>query len=104
MVERVLADGSAAAWRDFRVGYLALLQKRFESDREPFDELAQSAKDGDVFLGCSCPSRANPDVARCHTVLALLFMKRRYHSLRVVFPKAVKGGVTRRGPQAVGGH
>ena len=85
-VERVLADGSAAAWRDFRTGYLALLQKRFESDREPFDELAHSAKDGDVFLGCSCPSRANPDVARCHTVLALRFMKRKYRSLRVVLP------------------
>ena len=89
MVERVLADGSAAAWRAFRVGYLALLQKRFDGDRTPFDELAQSAKSGDVFLGCSCPSRANPDVARCHTVLALRFMKRKYRSLRVVFPKGV---------------
>ena len=89
MVERVLADGSAAAWRDFRGGYLALLKSRFDKDRMPFDELAQSAKSGDVFLGCSCPSRANPDVARCHTVLALSFIKRKYRSLRVVFPKGV---------------
>ena len=89
MVERVLADGSATAWRDFRGGYLALLKSRFDKDRTPFDELAQSARSGDVFLGCSCPSRANPDVARCHTVLALSFMKRKYRSLRVVLPKGI---------------
>jgi hypothetical protein len=39
-----------------------------------------------VYLGCSCPSRANPDVQRCHTVLALQFMKKKYPKLRVVLP------------------
>jgi len=89
MVERVLADGSAAAWRDFKDRYAALLKSRFDRDRAPFDELAESAKTGDVFLGCSCPSSANPDVARCHTVLALRFMGRKYRSLQIVLPRDV---------------
>lgn len=88
MVERALADGSAAAWRRFKSAYLELLQQRFDEDRAPFDELAEASRGGDVYLGCSCPSRANPDVERCHTVLALRFMKGKYRSLRVVYPKS----------------
>jgi len=87
MVERVLKNATHAAWRDFKKDYLVLLQGRFDEDRVPFDELAESAKLGDVYLGCSCPSGANPDVQRCHTVLALRFMKRKYRSLRVVYPE-----------------
>ena len=89
MVRRTLLDGSDAAWRAFRSEYLALLEIRHEEDPAAFDELARLAREGDVFLGCSCPSRANPDVARCHTVLALRFMRRHYRSVEVVLPPGV---------------
>lgn len=88
MVARALA-GDDEAWRRFRDEYEALLERRFADDRGPFDELARLAAEGDVFIGCSCPSRANPETARCHTVLALRFMKRRYPALRVVMPAGV---------------
>ena len=65
----------------------ALLEKRFSSDRGPFDELAQTASAGDVFIGCNCPTRKNPDVKRCHTVLALKFMKKKYSRLKVDLPR-----------------
>jgi len=92
LVERFLADGSEAAWRHFREAYLRSLDDRFERDRAPFDALARAATDGDVFLGCNCPATANPDIARCHTVLALRFMKRKYRGLAVVFPSGVPAG------------
>ncbi len=44
------------------------------------------ATDEDVFLGCNCPTAKNPDVQRCHTVLALKFMQERYPALEVAFP------------------
>lgn len=99
MVERFLADGSEAAWRRFRDDYLKRLERRFETDRGPFDDLARRATDGDVFLGCNCPTKANPDVTRCHTVLALGFMKRKYRSLPIALPSVragVRGGGRRR--------
>ena len=51
-----------------------------------FDALAESAASSDVFIGCNCPTYANPDVNRCHTVLALSLMQRRYPQLAVEFP------------------
>jgi hypothetical protein len=41
----------------------------------------------DVWLGCNCPTAKNPDVRRCHTVLALQFMKERYPALEVRIPE-----------------
>jgi hypothetical protein len=47
---------------------------------------ADLANNNDVYLGCSCPTKRNPDVNRCHTVLALRFMKRKYPGLKVEIP------------------
>jgi uncharacterized protein YeaO (DUF488 family) len=80
-------EGSEAAWSAFASGYRKLLASRMREDRAPFDALAALARENDVLLGCSCPSAANPDVQRCHTVLALRFMKERYPDLDVRFPK-----------------
>jgi hypothetical protein len=86
MVRRYLAYPTDAAWEAFRRDYLALLERRFGENREPFDELAALASERDVYLGCNCPTKANPRVDRCHTVLALQFMKGRYPELEAVFP------------------
>jgi uncharacterized protein YeaO (DUF488 family) len=86
LVTSYLNDPSAASWRAFRQGYVALLEERFTHDRGPFDELAALAGSHDVFLGCSCPTKANPDVHHCHTVLALGFMKGRYADLSILLP------------------
>jgi hypothetical protein len=84
-VVRYLDDPTDDAWEDLRRSYLDLLEQRFLENREPFDELAALAGEKDVYLGCNCPTKINP-VERCHTVLALKFMKRRYPGLEVVFP------------------
>ncbi len=86
MVAKYLDDLSEQGWRRFRDDYLAMLDERFRHDRESFDQLRQQAKHQDVLLGCNCPTKKNPDVHRCHTVLALRFMKRKYPSLKVVIP------------------
>ncbi len=86
-VEAFLDQPTDEAARRFAKEYEALLDKRFASERGPFDDLAEMASDGDVFIGCNCPTRKNPDVARCHTVLALKFMKKKYPRLKVVLPK-----------------
>lgn len=86
MVQAYLATPSAAAWEQFKGEYLALLQLRFQSDRRPFDELYREAMRGDVFLGCNCPTKKNPDVQRCHTVVALQFMREKFPDLQIVIP------------------
>ena len=48
--------------------------------------LAQLATDNDVFLGCNCPTKKNPIPGRCHTYLALEFMKMKYPKLDVEIP------------------
>jgi uncharacterized protein YeaO (DUF488 family) len=88
MVKQYLAAPSEKAWREFRQAYIAELEKRFREDRAPFDELAGLARENDVFLGCSCPTKKNPRVDHCHTWFALEFMKRKYPALKVVFPQA----------------
>lgn len=75
-----------AAFRAFVRAYRALLRERWQADRRPFDALAELARQRDVFLGCNCPTAGNPDVERCHTVLALRFLRHRYPDLRVVLP------------------
>lgn len=85
-VAAYLEDGTEAGWRAFSRAYRALLERRFAADREPFDELANQATAANVHLGCSCPTAKNPDVRRCHTWLALEFMRHEYPDLEVVFP------------------
>lgn len=86
MVREYLAEPTAAAWKRFSKRYEALLDERFAADRAPFDALAELARKNDVYLGCSCPTKANPDVRHCHTYLALAYMKRRYRDLDVRMP------------------
>jgi len=85
-VEEYLADPDDAAWERFAAIYLDTLETRFAEDRTAFDELAALARRDDVHLGCSCPTRRNPDVRRCHTWLALEFMAETHPDLDVRFP------------------
>lgn len=86
LVEHYLSRPTRAAWSEFERDYLEIVEERYRKDRAPFDALAQAAKVTDVYLGCSCPTKKNPDVQHCHTTLALRFMKRRYPQLEVVLP------------------
>ncbi len=86
LVEAHLSEPGDLAWQAFRQGYLAILRRRFEADRDRFDALADLALGDDVFIGCSCPTKKNPDVRHCHTWLALEFMREIYPDLEVVFP------------------
>lgn len=88
MVATVLGSGDAAAWEAFARAYRALLEARFAADRKPFDELAALSRKEDVYLGCNCPTKQNPDVRRCHTTLALAFLHERYPDLPVRMPVA----------------
>ncbi len=88
LVEEYLADPNEAAWRKFKREYSALLERRFKKDHSPFVKFAQLAIEQDVFIGCSCPTKTNPDVSHCHTYLALQFMKKKFTELHVVLPKA----------------
>jgi hypothetical protein len=85
-VEALLAELSEDAWQAFAASYRALLEARAERAPEALDELARLAREGDLWLGCSCPTARNPDVRRCHTVLAIEFMSRRYPDLEVRWP------------------
>jgi hypothetical protein len=71
----------------FKRGYLELLEQRFVKERERFDELAALATHTDVYLGCNCPTGRQRDLQRCHTVLALDFMRVHYPGLLVHFPE-----------------
>ena len=88
IVTRYLDPADDYAWGDFRQDYLALLRSRFESDPRPFEDLAERARQEDVYLGCSCPTKKNPDVRHCHTMLALEFMAKKFPRLKAVFPEA----------------
>lgn len=85
-VKDFLADPSSASFRRFSSEYRHLLDQRFRQRRAEFDELAAAATKADVYVGCNCPTKTNPDVNHCHTVLALGFMKKKYPKLRVVLP------------------
>ncbi|MCR9247608.1 MAG: hypothetical protein NXI31_21495 [bacterium] len=86
-VRAFLAAPSAAAWVTFAASYQQLLHRRFAQDRAPFDLIAERARTGDVWFGCSCPTAKNPDVARCHTTLALEFFRARYPDLVIRDPR-----------------
>jgi uncharacterized protein YeaO (DUF488 family) len=87
MVTRLLANDPTYPWDRFREAYQKLIVMRFREDSQPFEVLAELARHESVFLGCSCPTKKNPDVYHCHTVLALQFMHEQYPDLSVVFPK-----------------
>jgi hypothetical protein len=78
LVELALKDHD---WDAYRAGYRALLEQRFAEARAPFDHLARMTEFHDVYLGCNCPTQKQPDVSRCHTMLALAFMKEKYPSI-----------------------
>ena len=80
------ADQIEQAFATFADNYRTLLAKRLASDPTPFDALAERARSGDVFLGCNCPTAANPRVDRCHTWLALEFLAQHYEDLDVQLP------------------
>jgi uncharacterized protein YeaO (DUF488 family) len=84
MVMRFLDAADDYGWREFRAEYLALLRSRFQDDPLPFEKLAERAQRENVYLGCSCPTKKNPDVRHCHTMLALEFMAKRFPRLKVV--------------------
>ncbi len=86
MVERYLQSPTEQEWQRYASDYLALLECRYCEDRDQFDRMAALATENDVFLGCSCPTKKNPDIRHCHTVLALGFMKTKYPGLEVRFP------------------
>jgi uncharacterized protein YeaO (DUF488 family) len=87
LVEKYLAAPGEEAWRAFRRAYMAELERRLKSDRAPFDKLAALATSGDLYIGCSCPTKANPRVDHCHTFVALEFMKKKYPRLSVILPE-----------------
>jgi hypothetical protein len=86
MVAAYLAAPSESAWKRFAKDYRKLLAQRFAEDRGPFDAIAKLARETDVYLGCSCPTKRNPNVEHCHTVLALEFFARHYPDLDVRRP------------------
>ena len=91
MVAELLADVDVQ-WPHFEAAYFALLAERWAADASLFDDVARRARDGDVFLGCNCPTKKQPTVARCHTVLALQFMQRHYPDLDVRMPPRISCG------------
>ena len=86
IVEAYLANPTDAAFALFRDSYLQLLEDRYRQDLKAFERLAAQAASDVVFLGCSCPTKVNPDVRRCHTYLALGFMKQKFPALAVQMP------------------
>jgi uncharacterized protein YeaO (DUF488 family) len=86
LVERYLGAPGDEAWKAFQRDYFKELDRRFADDPAPFDELAALAGDEDVYIGCNCPTRKNPDPSRCHTILALRFMARKFRSIEVRHP------------------
>jgi uncharacterized protein YeaO (DUF488 family) len=88
LVTAFLQAPSSSSFEKFRAGYLKLLAQRFAQERERFDAIAEQARRDDVFLGCNCPTAKQPDVARCHTTLALRFFAEHYPELRVRLPRA----------------
>lgn len=86
LVLALLDDSSVEAFARFERGYRALLEQRLATERPRFDELAELARNNHVYLGCNCPTQRQPDVRRCHTVLALTFLREQYPDLDVRFP------------------
>jgi uncharacterized protein YeaO (DUF488 family) len=86
LVQALLADSSEPSFRHFAAAYRALLEERFATERQRFDELARLAREQNLYLGCNCPTARQPNVRRCHTTLALAFLRERYPDLDVREP------------------
>jgi hypothetical protein len=86
LVDGLLEDASAASYERFARGYRQLLAQRFAAERARFEQLAELARRANVYLGCNCPTTRQPDVRRCHTALALAFLRERYPDLDVRMP------------------
>jgi hypothetical protein len=86
LVQALLADPTESSFLRFARGYRALLEQRFAAERKRFDDIARLARSQHVYLGCNCPTRQQPDVRRCHTVLALAFLRELYPDLDVREP------------------
>jgi hypothetical protein len=86
LVLSLLDDSSDEAFDRFARGYRELLEQRFAEERERFDALAELARRDNVYIGCNCPTARQPELRRCHTVLALEFMRRHYPALVVHEP------------------
>jgi uncharacterized protein YeaO (DUF488 family) len=86
LVSLMLDDSSDETFERFARGYRELLEQRFAKERDRFDALAELARRDNVYLGCNCPTVRQPEVRRCHTVLALAFMRRHYPALVVREP------------------
>ena len=85
----LIAAAVAISWlwrRRFAADYRRLLAARRRERPEAFDALARAAREGDLWLGCNCPTARNPDVRRCHTFLALAFLSTAYPDLEVAWP------------------
>ncbi|MBA2115539.1 hypothetical protein [Bremerella alba] len=87
MVVAYLADPNETGFSTFQASYRELLTARWNDDRSEFDNLAELAFNEDVYLGCSCPTKKNPDVRHCHTWMALQFMAEKFPDLEVIFPE-----------------
>lgn len=87
MVETYLTAPNETTFATFQAAYRELLNARWHDDRSEFDQLAELARNHDVFLGCSCPTKRNPDVRHCHTWMALQFMAAQFPDLEVIFPE-----------------
>ena len=81
LVSDFLACTDERGFQRFRKGYLALLHTRRAQDPTEFDALAALARKSNVYLGCNCPTARQPSVERCHTSLALVFMREHYPGL-----------------------
>jgi len=86
IVQVYLEKPTSENWDIYVKKYIALLEHRFIERRKEFEEIADLAMNNNVFIGCYCPTKKNPDVYRCHTVLALKFMKDKYPDLIVKLP------------------
>jgi len=88
MVDDYLANPNDEAWLRFKDEYLELLKTRQLEEPERFVELASLSSGNSVFIGCSCPTAKQPMIERCHTWLALEFIRQNYPEAKVRFPSA----------------
>ena len=86
MVETYLAEPTTQAFTQFSSAYHKLLADRWKQDQAAFENLAELARHEDVYLGCSCPTKKNPNVRHCHTWMALEFMAKKFSDVEVIFP------------------
>lgn len=85
LVISYLRNPTLESWQTFQREYIRILRERLLSMPEKFEGIHRHAESGNYYIGCNCPTRTNPFLCRCHTVLALEFMKETYPDLEVDF-------------------